>query len=335
MNELAPLLAIALQHWIDAGATAEQIAQMQEHPYPDRRPAEFSGFLANTDAHGITIDSQRCGLGLVRRSDAGRQQRIPRHDLADRIGGQRRQRRQPYRPAHRGRTRTRPRDRLDDSTSPGVMNVALDLGERRLPDAADVALAAFDAATYATSRAPDRQAAPPVPVIRGDRPATTAIDAGHGSGSRRRGGADHFVFANVDSRPQQPPPLHACGGLSLHRGRHLRLLGTDIAIHTSGHRRPIASVRAVEDASGDLRDAAGQHRDERGGAQLCRDMDERRANRRRACRRRLSAIDSHAAVTWRIFMRLAGAQADMTSRINRAEQFRVRLAACTTQAKSR
>ncbi len=73
-----------------------------ECPDPHRGPAEFG--LPRQQRRAWHHDrQQRRGLGLVHRSHAGRQRRIPGNDLAGPTGGHRRQRRQPCRPVDRAR----------------------------------------------------------------------------------------------------------------------------------------------------------------------------------------------------------------------------------------
>ena len=62
MDQLAPLLLAAVQHWADAGASAAQIALLENtHIFINDLPN--SGILANTDANGITIDNNGAGWG--------------------------------------------------------------------------------------------------------------------------------------------------------------------------------------------------------------------------------------------------------------------------------
>src|SRR5690606_29927001 len=123
-----------IAHWAAAGASAAQIDQMLDAQI---RIADLpnSGFLANSDEHGITIDSNAAGWGwfidstpadnaefqatalpgqleATGGSAAGHIDLLTVlvHELGHMIG-------------------------LQDTASAGVMNVALDTGERRLPDA--------------------------------------------------------------------------------------------------------------------------------------------------------------------------------------------------------
>src|SRR5262249_44168080 len=155
----APIVATAIAHWAAAGATADQLAllyntQIHIADLPD------SGYLGNTDASGITVDTNGAGWGWfvdptpTEDSEFGALQAataavatggdaaghidlltVVEHELGHIIG-------------------------LPD-TDAGVMNVALDLGTRRLPDAVDVAQAAESALPTAA------QAAAGTPVIAG------------------------------------------------------------------------------------------------------------------------------------------------------------------------
>ncbi|MBR0783848.1 cadherin domain-containing protein [Bradyrhizobium iriomotense] len=153
MDALAPVLAAAIQHWADAGASASQIALLENTKLtiadlPD------SGYLANTDANGITIDVNAAGWGwyvdptpsdnseyqttatpndLVATSGAAAGHidllTVLEHELGHVLG-------------------------LPDTSQDGVMNVDLDTGERRLVTTADVAQATTTQATTTQATTP-------------------------------------------------------------------------------------------------------------------------------------------------------------------------------------
>ncbi|MDN5000401.1 cadherin domain-containing protein [Bradyrhizobium sp. GCM10027634] len=140
MNALAPVLVAAIQHWADAGASAAQIAQL-ENTKLSIADLPDSGYLANTGAKGITIDVNAAGWGwyvdptpsdnseyhstaapndLVATSGDAASHidllTVLEHELGHVLG-------------------------LPDTSLDGVMNLNLDTGERRLVTPADVAQA--------------------------------------------------------------------------------------------------------------------------------------------------------------------------------------------------
>lgn len=235
VSDLSLLLAAAIQHWIDAGATPDQIAQIQNTQIhiadlPD------TGILANTDANGITIDANAAGWGWFIDSTPNDNSEfqatasptewlanggaaashvdlltVIEHEMGHVIG-------------------------LEDSAQPGVMNVALDLGERRLPGAADVAQADnFQFATAPAVAAPFvTQAAPAatnsVPAVRG---ATDSHVADTGLGHGAPATVDAFVFANTPA--SQPAPAQAAAGFAI-RGEHFDFAvpATVVTDHAAG-----------------------------------------------------------------------------------------------------
>jgi hypothetical protein len=138
MDALAPVLAAAIQHWADAGASASQIALLENTKLtiadlPD------SGFLANTDANGITIDVNAAGWGWyvdpTPSNNSEYQTTAAPNDLFATSG-----------------SAVGPIDLLTviehelghvlglpDTSQDGVMNINLDTGERRLVTSSDVA----------------------------------------------------------------------------------------------------------------------------------------------------------------------------------------------------
>ncbi len=245
-DELTPLLAVAIAHWVAAGASAAQKAQMEyaaAHIIIDDLPN--SGFLANSDEHGIiTIDGNAAGWGwFIDSTPADNAEfhttTVPNqlmanggnaashidlltvlvHELGHVIG-------------------------LADSTSAGVMNVALDAGERRLPDPADVALA-----NPGQAQAQAQAQAPLLPIIRGTAGNDT-IDAGHGGVILVGGaGADNFVFANVDVRGSTPPPLTHVADYKFAEGDSFDFSALTAKFHYSDV-VDATLVRVVEDPSG-------------------------------------------------------------------------------------
>lgn len=118
------------------------------------------------------------------------------------------------------------------------MNVALDAGERRLPDAADVVMAASS-----------QEQASLLPVIRGTAGNDT-LDAGHGGSILFGGaGADHFVFASVAASASAPPPLTHVADYHFAEGDVFDFSALTAPFHGSGMYDNFV-VRAVEDASG-------------------------------------------------------------------------------------
>ena len=142
-------------------------------------------------------------------------------------------------------------DEADD-----VMADVLVDGERRLPDAADLAPA--NAGQTAAQ-------APLMPVIRGTAGNDT-INAGFGGNILvGLGGADNFVFTNVAVGSSASSAAHPCRGLPLRRGRRLRFLGADVGLPWIGHRRRVRGPRGGR-CQRHFRHAAGQHRQRRPGA---------------------------------------------------------------------
>ena len=200
MDALAPLLAVALQHWAEAGASPAQLAQLaatQIHiaDLPD------TGVLANTDANGITIDSNAAGWGWFVDPTPGDNSEFnatasPTELLAS--GG--------AAAAHIDLLTVIEHEMghvigLEDSADPGVMNIALDLGERRLPDAADTALASGGSFPFAAAAL----------VAQGNHIADANVVQGVTAT------ADAFVFANTPAAAPSPALVF---GTHLFQGDH-------------------------------------------------------------------------------------------------------------------
>ena len=159
---------------------------------------------------------------------------------------------------------------LDDttaaSTAHDLMFIDLVDGERRLPDAADVALANGTSAAQAEAALPpSAQAAAGTPIVVGTAGNDT-IDAGHGGNILVGGaGADNFVFANVEihaatpwslmsalwggAPPVTPPALTHVADYSFAQGDSFDFSALTSAFHGSGA-SDAQIVRAVEDPSG-------------------------------------------------------------------------------------
>jgi len=140
MGELAPVLAAAIQHWADAGASAAQIGLL-ENTKLVIADLPNSGFLANTDDNGITIDVNAAGWGwYVDPTPSGNTEyhttAIP-NDLSATSGDA---------ASHIDLLTVLEHELghvlgLPDINQNGVMNVTLDTGERRLVTSSDVAQA--------------------------------------------------------------------------------------------------------------------------------------------------------------------------------------------------
>jgi hypothetical protein len=225
---LAPIVAEAIAHWAEAGATPQQIALLNSTHFTIEDLS--NGILGNTNAHGIQIDADAAGWGwfvdatpadnsefhatssateLAATSGAAAAHvdllTVVEHELGHVIG-------------------------LGDSTGAGVMNIALDSGERRLPDGTDVAQA--------------------TPVVAGNA-ANNTIDAGHGGNILfGGGGADTFVFGpGIQLNAPTPAQITHVADYSAAHGDTFDFSALTSAFHNSSVSDALV-VRAVEDASG-------------------------------------------------------------------------------------
>ena len=225
---LAPIVAEAIHHWAEAGATAQQIALLAGTHVTIENLS--NGILGNTNGNGIQIDADAAGWGwFVDATPADNSEfhagssatelaatsgdaaahidllTVIEHEFGHIIG-------------------------LQDSNGSGVMNVALDIGERRLADATDVAQS--------------------TPVVAGNA-ANNTIDAGHGGNILFGGaGADNFVFGSgIHLDGPTPSPLTHVADYSAAQGDTFDFSALTSAFHNSSVSDSLV-VRAVEDASG-------------------------------------------------------------------------------------
>jgi hypothetical protein len=253
MDELTPVLAIAIQHWADAGASAAQIAQL-EHAASTIQISDIfaSAAVAQTDMNGqITIDANAAGWGWFVDSTPADNNEFHATSTANEL-------------AANGGAAASHMDLLtavehelghviglDDSAATGVMNVNLDIGERRLVDPVDVAHANASSATQAEAALPvSAQAAAGTPIVTGTAGNDT-IDAGHGGNILFGGaGADHFVFGPATPL-ETPTPAQVTHVADYHASEGDSFDFT--AITSQFHNSSVSDamvVRAVEDASG-------------------------------------------------------------------------------------
>jgi hypothetical protein len=133
---------------------------------------------------------------------------------------------------------------LPDGTSPSAVNdlmhVSLVDGERRLPDAADVAQA--DTTTFSFPAVGTPAPGPVAP--------NPPLDAGHGGGTLvATAGTDTFMFANVDVHASTPPPITHVANYSFAQGDTFDFSALTSQFHGWGVADG-ALVRAVEAPNG-------------------------------------------------------------------------------------
>ncbi|MBR1266842.1 cadherin domain-containing protein [Bradyrhizobium sp. AUGA SZCCT0222] len=120
-------------------------------------------------------------------------------------------------------------------------------GERRLPDAIDVALAPTTTLTPTISLGPVTTTASSAAAANAGN---DTIDAGHGGGFLfGGGGADTFAFANVDVHAATAPPVTHVVDYSYAEGDRFDFSALTSQFHASGFSDGMI-VRAVEDGSG-------------------------------------------------------------------------------------
>jgi hypothetical protein len=140
-------------------------------------------------------------------------------------------------------------DLTDPSDANDLMHVSLVDGERRLPDATDVAQAPTTNLTPTVSLGPVDPSAAAGSAVAGT-PGNDVIDAGHGGGSLFGGaGADTFVFANVDVKAATAPPVTQVMDYHFAEGDKLDFSALTSQFHSTGIDDNLI-VRAVEDGSG-------------------------------------------------------------------------------------
>ncbi|WP_375412919.1 VCBS domain-containing protein [uncultured Bradyrhizobium sp.] len=144
---------------------------------------------------------------------------------------------------------------LDDSTAASDVNdlmyISLVDGERRMPDAADVAQANGSGALQAEAALPaSAQAAAGTPVVVGST-GNDSIDAGHGGNILFGGaGADTFVFGpSIQLNAPTPAQITHVADYSAAQGDSFDFSALTSAFHNSNVSDSLV-VRAVEDASG-------------------------------------------------------------------------------------
>jgi hypothetical protein len=247
--ELDTAVQWGIQHWIAAGISTDQLNVLQHTTY-EVGPVPSGWLGASTSGH-VSISADAAGYGWFvdptpnDNSEFGHvisatqaftdptQAAAGHMDLLTTV-------------MHEMGVQLGLSDAYDTAASSDLMFVELTAGERRLPDATDVA-ATSEVAMPQISQAPTG-----TPIVAGSAGNDT-IDAGHGGNILFGGaGADTFVFGS--STPLvAPTPAQVTHVADYHasEGDSFDLSAITSAFHNSGVSDPLI-VRAVEDASATL-----------------------------------------------------------------------------------
>jgi VCBS repeat-containing protein len=251
---LAPIVAEAIQHWIDAGVTADQVTALQGIHFSI---ADLDGAaLANTFGSMITLDSNGAGWGwFVDPTPAQNEEFGPTHSATELVASS----------ADAGNhidLLTAVEHELGHALGLEHTNIAgdlmqdkLDIGVRLLPS--DLDIAGTQQVTIAVQAAGAEAALPPGAAAAGDASVVAGtfgndtIDAGNGGNILAGGaGADKFVFGQATPL-DTPTPAQVTHVADYHaaEGDTFDFSAITSAFHNSNVNDALV-VRAVEDASG-------------------------------------------------------------------------------------